>query len=443
MIDSEVPGDQTMLSPVPTGSYIVQMRPKMKSNAAAKKLESLSSMEVTMASNLVTTSGSRPKLPSGDTVILFEKLNIAVMNVTSQKSTTAMMSAMEADDDVKTVRPEFYLFASSLVEDRYAAWVREGLQILVDGAPGLERADPRSGVVRVASENVSTWGIQAVRADLSTYSGRGIKLAVLDTGFDLGHPDFAGRKVKARSFVEGEPVQDVNGHGTHCIGTAAGSRNPNGEVRYGVAYEADIYAGKVLSDSGSGRESGIFAGMNWAITEGCEVISMSLGRPTAVGEMFDPIYEDIAVSALDAGCLIVAAAGNESRRQFNFIAPVGAPANSPSIMAVAAIDERSSVANFSCGGINSDGGEVNIAAPGVDILSSFPMPRRYGRISGTSMACPHVAGIAALLAQSDPNLRGHALWEALRRTAIDVSLPIRDGGAGLVQAPVPPPVILG
>ncbi|MEP5091563.1 MAG: S8 family serine peptidase, partial [Paracoccaceae bacterium] len=103
----------------------------------------------------------------------------------------------------------------------------------------------------------------------------------------------------------------------------------------------------------------------------------------------------------------------------------------------------SRVATFSCGGINSEGGEVNIAAPGVDILSSFPMPRRHGRINGTSMACPHVAGIAALLAQSDRNLRGRALWEALRRTAIDVGLPIRDGGAGLVQAPVPPAALIG
>ncbi|MEP5092092.1 MAG: S8 family serine peptidase, partial [Paracoccaceae bacterium] len=329
MTGSDTPNGQTTRSPVPTGSYIVQMRPNMKTSTAAKKLKSLSSMEVSTASDLLTASESQPELPSNDTIVLFEKLNIAVMNMTSEQPATAMMSAMEADADIKTMRPEFYLFASSSAEDRYAAWVREGLHILADGAPAIGRIDSRADAIRVASEDASTWGIQAVHADLSTYSGRGIKLAVLDTGFDLGHPDFVGRNVEARSFVAGEPVQDVNGHGTHCIGTAAGSRDPVGVIRYGVAYEADIYAGKVLSDSGSGRESGIFAGMNWAITEGCEVISMSLGRSTAVGETFDPIYEDIAVSALDAGCLIIAAAGNESQRQFNFIAPVGAPANSP------------------------------------------------------------------------------------------------------------------
>ncbi|MEO9648761.1 MAG: S8 family serine peptidase [Roseobacter sp.] len=425
-------------APKPTGNYIIQMRPSMKPATAAKKLRSLSSMDVAMSTDLVTSSASEPEVPSSNMIILFEKLNIAVMNTTSETPATAMMAAMEADADVKTMRPEFYLFASNTTEDRYDAWVREGLHILADGLPDLGRSNYPAGRIRVADEDASTWGIQAIRADLSTYSGRGIKVAVLDTGFDLDHPDFIGRKVEARSFVAGETVQDINGHGTHCIGSAAGPSSPDAEVRYGVAYEADIFVGKVLGNNGSGRESEIFAGMNWAIAEGCEVISMSLGRPAAVGEVFDPIYEDIGTSALEAGCLIVAAAGNESRRQFNYIAPVGVPANSPSIMAVAAIDEQSHVATFSCGGINSDGGEIDIAAPGVQVLSSVPMPKRHDRLNGTSMACPHVAGVAALLAQSDPNLRGQALWEALRRTAIDVGLPIRDGGAGLVQAPVPP-----
>ena len=427
-------GPQTP-SPVPTGNYIVQMRPNMKTSTAAKKLRSLSAMDVAVSADFSVSSDGQPEVPPADAIVLFEKLNIAVIKADAEAPATAMMAAVAADADVKRMRPEFYLFASNMLEDRYAAWVREGLHILVEGAPETGQSNPIVGGIRPASEDTSTWGIQAVRADLSTYSGRGIKIAVLDTGFDLAHPDFQGRAVTARSFVTGETVHDVNGHGTHCIGTAAGARDPEGQSRYGVAYEADIYAGKVLGNNGIGQESDIFAGMNWAITEGCEVISMSLGRPTAVGEPFDPIYEDIGVSALDAGCLIIAAAGNESRRQFNFVAPVGAPANAPSIMAVAAVDEQYNVANFSCAGINSGGGEVNLAAPGVGILSSFPMPRRHGRIDGTSMACPHVAGVAALLAQSDPNLRGHALWEALRRSAVDIGLPIRDGGAGLVQAP--------
>lgn len=104
-------------------------------------------------------------------------------------------------------------------------------------------------------------------------------------------------------------------------------------------------------------------------------------------------------------------------------------------MAVGAVDSAMDVASFSCGGINGNGGEVNICAPGVNVLSSVPMPRRYMRLPGTSMATPHVAGVAALLAQSNPDLRGRALWDALRQTAKDIGLQMRDGGAGLVQAP--------
>ncbi len=99
---------------------------------------------------------------------------------------------------------------------------------------------------------------------------------MLDTGFDVGHPDFAGRRVVTQSFVPGEQAQDGHGHGTHCIGTDCGPRQPGQLPRYGIAYEAEIYAGKVLSNAGSGTDAGILAGIQWAIANGCQVISMSL-----------------------------------------------------------------------------------------------------------------------------------------------------------------------
>jgi len=160
---------------------------------------------------------------------------------------------------------------------------------------------------------------------------------------------------------------------------------------------------------------------------------MSLGAPVPVGAPPSVIYENVAKRALQLGTLIIAAAGNDSNRP-GLIRPVGRPANSPSIMAVASLDENLGVSFFSNGGINPNGGEVNIAGPGRNVYSSVPMAARYGRKSGTSMATPHVAGIAALHCQKS-NATGMALWHLLLNTAKHLPLPPRDVGAGLVQAP--------
>jgi subtilisin family serine protease len=286
----------------------------------------------------------------------------------------------------------------------------------------------------IADESSVTWGLQATKAIDSQFSGTGIKIAVLDTGFDVNHPDFLGRKITTKSFVSGEDVQDGNGHGTHCIGTACGSKEPSTLPRYGVAYNAEIFAGKVLSNEGSGTDSQILQGIEWAIANGCDIISMSLGGATQPGQSYSRIYETIAQRALKRGSLIVAAAGNESNRKAGIVKPVARPANCPSVLAVAAIDANLRVANFSTQGINPQGGQVDIAAPGVNIRSSWPLPDQYNSISGTSMATPHVAGIAALHAEAS-GLRGQELWNLLVRSAQRLPLPSVDVGTGLVQAP--------
>lgn len=175
--------------------------------------------------------------------------------------------------------------------------------------------------------------------------------------------------------------------------------------------------------------------MLWAIDSGCEVISMSLGRPTRRGETSAPEYERLGRLALDRGLLIIAASGNDSARRYGFVAPVGAPANASTIMAVGAVDQQLGVAEFSNGGINPGGGQLDIAGPGVGVASSVPRPRLYATLRGTSMACPHVAGVAALWAQADPSLRGAALWSKLTQTAMTLQEPARDVGAGLARAP--------
>jgi subtilisin family serine protease len=291
-----------------------------------------------------------------------------------------------------------------------------------------------------------TWGLQATRVSQSRQSGRRIRVAVLDTGFDLNHPDFVGRGVVSQSFIRGQAVDDLNGHGTHCIGTALGPQQPAGGVRrYGCAFRGEIYVGKVLSNQGSGADGGILAGINWALTNRCRVISMSLGAAVGPGESFSRIYEDVAQRALrsNPGTLIVAAAGNESSRPGRIV-PVGRPANCPSILAVAALDSNLRIARFSNGGLNPNGGGVDIAGPGVGVFSSAPEPAspgqgwppRYHTISGTSMATPHVAGIAAMwLEARGASTTAHALWQLLTGNARRLTLPSRDVGAGLVQAP--------
>ncbi len=253
----------------------------------------------------------------------------------------------------------------------------------------------------------------------------------------MTHPDFAGRMITSESFIPGQEVQDLHGHGTHCIGTACGAMtppDPSFPMRYGIAYNAEIFVGKVLSNEGSGADGGILAAIDRAISSGCHIISMSLGASTVPGTPFSPIYESIAKRALSRRTLIIAAAGNESFRP-GFISPVGRPANCPSIMAVAALDNQLQVAYFSNGSINPDGGQIDIAAPGVDVYSTWTTkapsnPSRYLTISGTSMATPHVAGIAALYAEATGK-RGMELWGLLMRDAQRLALPSVDVGVGL------------
>jgi subtilisin family serine protease len=185
-----------------------------------------------------------------------------------------------------------------------------------------------------------------------------------------------------------------------------------------------MHIGKVLSNSGSGTQAQVLAGMNWAIANKCAVISMSLGAQIPV----QPSYTAAGQAALNAGCLIIAAAGNASQRPGN-VQPCGAPGNSPTVMSVAALDSNLRVAVF------SNGVKIDIAGPGVNVFSSWPRPKLHNTISGTSMATPHVAGCAALWAQSSPNLRGAALRAKLTATARHLPFPASDVGAGLVQAP--------
>jgi len=356
--------------------------------------------------------------------IVFPEIEVAVVSggAAEQRSMSAQ-TEIAPDSAIEAIEPELFVFAASSVGDYLRGFRMATETIARDlGAGGLSRA---LGIEPGEFEEDAlvlgaTWGLVACKVPPSTRSGAGIKVAVLDTGFDLGHPDFAGRAPTTQTFV-GQPVQDLHGHGTHCIGTSCGTKAPPGNTpRYGIASAASIFAGKVLSNAGSGTQAQVLAGMNWAIANGCQVISMSLGSPSPV----NAAYTAAGSRALSRGCLIVAAAGNTGPNGVT-----GAPANSPTIMSVASLDTNLSPSSF------SSVGKIEIAAPGRDVFSSLPMPRRYGVLSGTSMATPHVAGCAALWAQSSPGLRGQALWTRLQQTARRLPFPASRVGSGLVQAP--------
>jgi subtilisin len=367
----------------------------------------------------------------------------------------SLNAAVAGPQPILAAEPEQIMYAiGSIVINgdtaNYLQGYKEGVTNLVNSLSNGAVRPGQQVTTSALSDGATTWGLQATKVVSSRYTGSGIKVAILDTGLDLTHPDFAGRTITSESFIRGEEVQDLQGHGTHCIGTSCGllnPPNPSSPMRYGIAYNAEIFVGKVLSNQGSGADGGILAGIDRAISNGCQIISMSLGAPTRPGDTYSPIYEAVAKRALSQGTLIIAAAGNESNRPGFPPRPVGRPANCPSIMAVAALDKQLQIASFSDSSINPDGGGIDIAGPGVDVYSTWstdPLtvrppnglgPLRYVAISGTSMATPHVAGIAALYAEATGK-RGYELWALLMQNAQRLNLPSADVGIGLVQAPV-------
>ncbi len=382
---------------------------------------------------------------------VFSNLGVAVVSL-DPNQLQSLNAAVAGSEPILAAEPEQIMYAisgNSISGDtaNYLQGYKDGVTNLV-GSLTNGGVTPRQQLTTSAfADGAATWGLQATKVISSRYSGSGIKVAVLDTGLDLTHPDFAGRSITSESFIAGEEVQDLQGHGTHCIGTSCGPLNlpdSSSPMRYGIAYNAEIFAGKVLSNQGSGDDGGILAGIDWAISNGCQIISMSLGADIRPGDTYSPIYEEVAKRALSRGTLIIAAAGNSSdpfeTGRLVPPRPVGRPANCPSIMAVAAVDNQLQIASFSDSSINPDGGGVDIAGPGVDVYSAWSTkavrrPSRYLTISGTSMATPHVAGIAALYAEATGK-RGLELWALLMQNAQRLPLPSVDVGIGLVQAPI-------
>lgn len=296
---------------------------------------------------------------------------------------------------------------------------------------------------------VIPWGINRIRAPEAwpTSTGVGIQVAVLDTGVDKDHKDlFLNVKwgisvVGTKESTLYRDWRDRNGHGTHVSGTIAALNNDVGVV--GVGYNIGIYAIKVLDDAGFGTWQDAADGVYWAIRgpdgiidkdgdgkiagdpddDAVEVISMSFG-----GFSYSQVFHDAVKAAYNAGIVLVAAAGNEGEEGVTY------PAKFPEVIAVAATDANDNVPSWS-----SKGPEVELAAPGVDVLSTIP-GNRYAYYSGTSMACPHVSGTVGLMISKiladGRTYTVEGIRDILHKTADDIGPAGRDdaSGYGVVRA---------
>ncbi len=377
-------------------SVIVTFKRKdQRRNKSADKLELLESacprvaqisiMDVALESAFASGSPGVPTSRAQEEVGY--DINNFDAPIVTLRLTAAEIKALKGNPDVVAVEKDGWAYALQTTT------------LVMEGQPEIQAETVPVGVQAIKA--VPAWGCSR---------GRGIKVAVLDTGIDHNHPDLKANVAGTVSFVPGETPMDGNSHGTHCAGTIAAAINGLGVV--GVAPEASLYGVKVLANSGSGQFSWIIAGINWAIQNKMQIVSMSLGGSSA------PVaLETVCNAAFNAGVLLIAAAGNAGPPPAGQPTSVGFPGRYKNVIAVSAIDANNVLATFS-----SRGPEVEICAPGVQVLSTIP-GGGYGQKSGTSMACPHVAGAAAVIWGAHRFATNRQIWDLMGATADNLGNP--------------------
>lgn len=318
-----------------------------------------------------------------------------------------------------------------------------GNRAAVTAAPGIDRVW-LDGRVRISAQDAAApdphGGVAQIGAPTAWkagYTGKGVKVAVLDTGIDATHPDLKGRILKARNFTGSGSADDRQGHGTHVASTIVGSGVKSGGKYKGVAPGAELLVGKVLDDTGFGDDSDIIAGMQWAVAQGAKVVNMSLGSSDTAD--VDPLEKAVNDLSASSHTLFVIAAGNSGPSD----STLGTPGSAAAALTVAAVDRDDRIASWSSRGPTADGRlKPDIAAPGVDIVAAKAVhgvegndeAPGYVSMSGTSMATPHTAGAAAVLAQEHPDWTGERLKSALTASAKTLSgVTAYDVGVGRVD----------
>lgn len=411
--------------------YIVLLRNQEKS--ALKKVEKELQVSITSSENLSKENRSFQVIDE-DNSVLYKNLGVMVVENMDEHQ---LAKAMQNDSNpIVYFEKERDFFPAD--EMKIISELKKQSAELSDKIIELEKfisnkPIPAKNLVEME------WGIKSIGIEKALYTGKGIDVCILDTGLEMSHPDFSSREIEGKSFIQGEDwSKDPNGHGTHCTGISAGNLRSDTGKRYGIAKDCNLKIAKVLSDKGKGTTSSVIDAIDWAITKQFRILSLSLASPVTLNEKPSVLFETVGMRALENNCLIIAAAGNDSNRP-SIPKPVSAPANSLSIMAVAAIDGQMRVAKFSNGGLNpSTGGNINVCAPGVDIFSSYPKNTKnknyYFALSGTSMATPHVSGLAALYMEQFPDLSAKEIWEMIEKNAKPIEgLKYRDIGSGLIQ----------
>jgi subtilisin family serine protease len=264
------------------------------------------------------------------------------------------------------------------------------------------------------------------------HTGAGIGVAVLDTGVDLEHPDFAGRIAGMADFT-GEGVADLNGHGTHVAGIACGDGRAHNGAYTGIAPCAYLYVAKVLDRQGAAYMSDVMAGLDWAIEQDVHVINLSLSGPPP-GDGSDALSETCDL-VVERGFVVCVAAGNSGPES----STIGPPGCARQVITVGASTDDDTLLDASSRGPTSDGRtKPDVVFPGLGIVScraqdttlGSPLDLAYTEVSGTSMATPHASGLAALLLEDDPGLTPVEIKELMTTTAVDLGCEQNVQGAG-------------
>ncbi len=355
------------------GGYFILMDDQTEMNSIAidqlKSLISRKEITTIKMSNFKSGSGSAPKEISKKDLILFPEWNLAWTRLEDKE---AELLAKSTTDII--LQPDRKIF-------------------------GVKNVFMNEQQVNIQKET-QTWGVEKTGASLSNYTGKGAKIAILDTGYDQDHPYF--RKCTNSEYFVGESSDDDNGHGMHCAGIACGAFL--GDMRLGIAVDADVYACKILDKNKTGRLRDLIMGIYWALNHGCHVILLALEDPNDGENDFpDLVLARAFRDATNRNCFVVAAAGNKSIRSQKLFRPLSSPADNPISLAIGAIEKNNDFYELSNRALRLRGvydQEMSYAAPGGEILSLWSSKTHgntlYKYQSGTSMAAAFVCGILGL-----------------------------------------------